>query len=81
MERGVIIPTKKFLKSRILSKQLKLTIKEVLFDQVTHGCKAWTLANSDEQQLRIFEHKILQRWSLELGKLKMSPGGYKWGTN
>jgi hypothetical protein len=41
---------------------------------VTYGCEAWTLADQDEQQLRIFEHRILKEKSLAQCKMKMDPG-------
>jgi hypothetical protein len=28
---------------------------------VTYGCEAWTLTNQDEQNLRIFERRILRK--------------------
>jgi len=50
------------MKSRALNRSLKLKIyKTLLRPAVTYGCEAWTLTNRNEQQLRIFEQKILRK--------------------
>jgi hypothetical protein len=46
----------KLMKSRALNRSSKLKIyKSLIRPLVTYGCKAWTLTNQDEQNLRIFE--------------------------
>jgi len=50
------------MKSRALNRSLKLKIyKTLIRPAVTYGCEAWTLTNRNEQQLRIFERKILRK--------------------
>jgi len=50
------------MKSRALNRSLKLKIHKTLIrPAVTYGCEAWTLTNRNEQQLRIFERKILRK--------------------
>ena len=63
------------LKSRPLSKHLKLTIyRSLLRPTVTFGSEIWTLTrNADGLQLRIWRVKCFES-SLSLGKLKMGPG-------
>jgi hypothetical protein len=52
----------KLLKSRALNRSSKLKIyKSLIRPVVTYRCEAWTLTNQDEQNLRIFEGKILRR--------------------
>jgi len=48
--------------SRALNRSLKLKIyKTLIRPVVTYGCEAWTLTSQNEQQLRIFERKILRK--------------------
>jgi len=50
------------MKSRKLNRSLKLKIyKTLIRPAVTYGCEAWTLTSRNEQQLRIFERKILRK--------------------
>jgi len=50
------------MKSRALNRSLKLKIyKTLIRPAVTYGCEAWTLTSRNEQQLRIFERKILRK--------------------
>jgi len=50
------------MKSRALNKSLKPKIYTTLIrPAVTYGCEAWTLTSRNEQQLRIFERKILRK--------------------
>jgi len=50
------------MKSRALNRSSKLQIyKSLIKPVVTYGCEAWTLANQDEQYLRIFERRILRK--------------------
>ena len=49
-------------KSRALNRRSKLKIyKTLIRPAVTYGCEAWTLTSRNEQQLRIFERKILRK--------------------
>ena len=49
------------MKSRALNRISKLKIYTTLIrTAVTYGCEAWTLSGRNEQQLRIFERKILR---------------------
>ena len=51
----------KLMKSRALNRSSKLKIYKILVrPTVTYGCEAWTLADRDEQHLRIFERRILR---------------------
>ena len=48
--------------SSALIRSLKLKIyKTLIRPAVTYGCQAWTLTSRNEQQLRIFEWKILRK--------------------
>ena len=50
------------MKSRALNRSSKLKIHTTLIRPViTYGCEAWTLTSRNEQQLRIFERKILRK--------------------
>ena len=50
------------MKSRALNGSLKLKIYRILVRPVViYGCEAWTLTSRNEQQLRIFERKILRK--------------------
>jgi hypothetical protein len=50
------------MKSRALNRSSKLKINTTLIrPAVTHGCEAWTLTSRNEQQLKIFELKILRK--------------------
>ena len=52
----------KLEESRALNRSLKLKIyKTLIRPVVTYGCEAWTLRSRNEQQLRIFEQKILRK--------------------
>jgi hypothetical protein len=63
------------MKSRILGTQLKLRIYKVLISPVvTYGCETWTLTSFNEQQLRIFERKIL--WKI-FGPIQNSDGSWR----
>jgi hypothetical protein len=49
------------MKSRLLNRSSKLKIyKSLKRPVVTYRCEAWTLTDRDEQNLRIFEHRILR---------------------
>jgi len=50
------------MKSRALNRSLTLKIyKTLIRPVVTYGCEVWTLTSRNEQQLRIFERKILRK--------------------
>jgi hypothetical protein len=50
------------MKSRALNRSSELKIyKSLIRPVVTYGCEAWTLANRDEQHLRIFGRRILRK--------------------
>ena len=50
------------MKSRALNRSSKLKIRTTLTrPAVTYGCEAWTLTGRNEQQLGIFERKILRK--------------------
>ena len=50
------------MKSSALNRSLKLKIYTTLIRPVaTYGCETWTLTSRNEQQLRIFERKILRK--------------------
>ena len=52
------------MKSRALNRSLTLKIyKTLIRPVVTYGCEVWTLTSRNEQQLRIFERKILRKIS------------------
>jgi hypothetical protein len=52
----------KLMKSRALNRSSKLKIyKSLIRPVVTYGCEAWILTNRDEQNLRIFERRILRK--------------------
>jgi hypothetical protein len=50
------------LKSKIIKRSVKMQIfKTLIRPVITYGPETWTLTKSDENLLRIFERKILQR--------------------
>jgi len=50
------------MKSGALNGSSKVKIYTTLIrPAVTHGCEAWTLTSRNEQQLRMFERKILRK--------------------
>ncbi|CAG9835223.1 unnamed protein product [Diabrotica balteata] len=53
---------KDLMKSKLLNGESKLRIyKTVIRQVVTYGCETWTRSTTDENQLRIFERKILRK--------------------
>jgi hypothetical protein len=63
------------MKSRTLNINSKLKIyKSLIRPVVTYGCEAWTLTNRDEQNLRIFEHRILRK---TLGPVQNEDGSWR----
>jgi hypothetical protein len=58
----VIIQSKIFLSSRLISKNLKIKIyKTVILPVVLHGCETWSLTLREEHRLRVFENRMLRR--------------------
>jgi hypothetical protein len=52
----------KMVKSRALHRRSKLKIyKSLIRPVVTYGCEAWTLTSRDQQNLKIFERRILRK--------------------
>ncbi|KAJ4427856.1 hypothetical protein ANN_25635 [Periplaneta americana] len=52
----------KLLSSSLLSKTLKVRIyKTVILPVVLYGCETWTLTLREEQRLRVFENKIMEK--------------------
>ena len=50
------------MKSRALNRSLKLKIYTTLTrPALTYGCEVWTLTSRNEQQLRIYERKIIRK--------------------
>jgi hypothetical protein len=50
------------LSSRLLSKNLKITIyRTIILPVVLYGCEAWSLTLSEERKLRVFENMVLRR--------------------
>ena len=50
------------MKLRALNRSLKLKIyTNLIRPAVTYGCEAWIFTSRNEQQLRIFELKILRK--------------------
>jgi hypothetical protein len=48
-------------RSRLLSRATKMIHKTQIRPAVSYGAEAWTLAKKEEQDLLIFERKILRR--------------------
>jgi hypothetical protein len=54
------------MKSRARNRRSKLKIyKSLIRPLVTYRCEAWTLTNRDEQNLRIFERRILRKMKMQ----------------
>jgi hypothetical protein len=52
----------KCLSSRLLSRNLKITIyKTIILPVVLYGCKTWALILREEHRLRVFENRVLRR--------------------
>jgi hypothetical protein len=50
------------LSSRLLSKNLKITIHEtIILPVLLYGCETWSLTLRKEQRLRVFENRVLRR--------------------
>jgi hypothetical protein len=50
------------LSSRLLSKNLKITIyKSIMLPVVLYGCETWSLILSEEHRLGVFENRVLRR--------------------
>ena len=51
----------KLFKSNILSKRAKMKLyKTLIRPVVTYGAEAWTIKSANEQQLTVFERKIIR---------------------
>jgi hypothetical protein len=56
------------LSSRLLSKNLKTRIcKTIILPVVLYGCETWSLILREEHRLRVFEKKVLRRYSDQRG--------------
>jgi hypothetical protein len=52
----------KLLSSRLLSKNLKITIyKNIVLFAVLYGCESWSFTLREEHRLRVFENRVLRR--------------------
>jgi hypothetical protein len=52
----------KILSSRLLSRNLKITIyRNIILPVVSYGCKTWSLTLREEHRLRVFENRVLWR--------------------
>ena len=61
-EIHVIIQSKSFLSSGLLSNNMKIKIyKTIILPVVLCGCEAWSLILRQECRLRVFENRILSR--------------------
>jgi hypothetical protein len=50
------------LSSRLLSKNLKITIyRNIILLVVLYGCETWSLTLREERRLRVFENRVLRR--------------------
>ena len=50
------------LSSRLLSKNLKITIyRTIILPVVLYGCETWLLTLQEERKLRVFENMVLRR--------------------
>ena len=50
------------LSSRLLSKNLKITIyRTITFPVVLYGCETWSLTLREGRKLRVFENRVLRR--------------------
>jgi hypothetical protein len=50
------------LSSRLISKNLKIKIyKTVILPVVLYGCETWSLTLREENELRVFENRVLRR--------------------
>jgi hypothetical protein len=53
---------KKFLSSRLLSKNIKIWIyKTIILPEVLHGCETWSLTLREKHRLRVFGNMVLRR--------------------
>ncbi|XP_055375384.1 uncharacterized protein LOC129608086 [Condylostylus longicornis] len=70
---------KKLFQSRLLSRNLKTILyKTTIRPIVTYGCEAWSLTQGDENNLKIFERKILRKI---FGPKRLEDGAYLLRTN
>lgn len=70
---------KKLMQSRLLTRETKLLIyKTIIRPVVTYGCEVWTLNMADENDLRIFERKILRKI---YGPIRVENGDYRRRNN
>jgi len=52
----------KFFKNKIISKKLKLRLKNTTIDKtLTYASETWTLTKTDRKQFNIFERKVYRR--------------------
>jgi hypothetical protein len=59
---AIIQPTKSFLSSFLISKNLKIKIyKTVILPVVLYGCETWSLTLREEHRLRVLENRVLRR--------------------
>jgi hypothetical protein len=50
----------KLLSTRLLSKNLKISIKTMILPVVLYGCETWSLTLREEHRLRVFENRVLR---------------------
>jgi hypothetical protein len=59
---AIIIQSKIFLSSCLVSKNLQIKIyKIVILPVVLYGCETWSLTLKEEHRLRAFENRMLRR--------------------
>jgi hypothetical protein len=63
------------LSSRLLSKNLKITIcKTIILPVVRYGCETWSLTLKDAHRLRVYENRVLRISVMKRGKVT---GGWR----
>jgi hypothetical protein len=56
------ILSRTFLSSRLLYKNLKISIhKTIILPVVLYGCETWSLTLREEHRLRVFENRVLRK--------------------
>jgi hypothetical protein len=67
------------LSSGLLSKNLKIIYKTVIFPVVLYGCETWSLTLREEHRLRVFEDRVLRRILFCLALTSSTSGGHSVG--
>lgn len=57
----IYLTVTKLLKSKLVSRKIKVKLYKIIRPVVTYGCKSCYISSKEEASLRIFERTIIKR--------------------